>query len=74
MCEDNEIGKKMLLFYCFIVFYLDGCFILLGNLVKVYSLDGELKLFFLGSKCYFNVCYFLCNKIRMLIDCLENVY
>ena len=73
-CEDNETGKKTLSFYRSTVFHPDGCSILPGNLAKVYSLDGEPKSLFPGSKCHFNVCYFSGNKTRMLTDCPENAH
>ena len=72
--EDNETGKKTLSFYRSTVFHPDGCSILPGNLAKVYSLDGEPKSLFPGSKCHFNVCYFSGNKTRMLTDCSENAH
>ena len=72
--EDNETGKKTLSFYRSTVFHPDGCSILPGNLAKVYSLDGEPKSLFPGSKCHFNVCHFSRNKTRMLTDCPENAH
>ena len=73
-CEDNETGKRTLSFYRSTVFHPDGCSILPGNLAKVYSLDGEPKSLFPGSKCHFNVCHFSRNKTRMLTDCPENAH
>ena len=73
-CEDNETGKRTLSFYRSTVFHPDGCSILPGNLAKVYSLEGEPKSLFPGSKCHFNVCHFSRNKTRMLTDCPEDAH
>lgn len=46
---------------------------LLGIFSYCYIIDGDLELFFIESNCKFFVCLIFGDKIKMLIDCLDNI-
>ena len=56
-------------FYRSVVFHPTENLVLPGILSHAYSFDGDLKPFFLSSKCRFSVCSVSADKIKMLTDC-----
>lgn len=65
--------EKCLFFYCFVVFYLNGRYVLLGMFRNVYIFSGDWNDFFFRSNCMFFNCIFLGDIKKFLIDCLEKL-
>ena len=59
-------------FYRSVVFHPTERLVLPGILSHAYTIDGDLKLLFLSSKCRFSVCSISGDKTKMLTDCPDD--
>ena len=71
-CDDNDLPCPPLSLYRSVVFHPTEDLVLPGILSHAYTFDGDLKPFFLSSKCCFRVCSISAEKTKMLTDCPNN--